>query len=59
VSDTLHITDRDHEIIQALVQKVRLISQRQIAERWWDGDLPNTLPTQARYSQITKEARRE
>jgi hypothetical protein len=42
VSDTLHITGRDHEIAQALVQKVRLFSQRQIAEHWWNGELANT-----------------
>ena len=37
----LHITNRDREILQALVQKVRLFSQRQIADHWWDGELAN------------------
>ena len=37
----LQLTDRDREIVQALVQKVRLFSQRQIADHWWNGELPN------------------
>ena len=42
MTDTLHVTDRDTEILLALVQKVRLLSQRQIAHHWWGGDLANT-----------------
>ncbi len=38
----LHLTDRDREILMVLVQKVRLLGQRQIAEHWWHGDLANT-----------------
>lgn len=36
------ITNRDRELSSALVQKVRLFSQRQIADHWWDGDIANT-----------------
>jgi hypothetical protein len=42
VTASLHLTPRDREILQALVQKVRLFSQRQIADHWWNGELPNT-----------------
>ena len=38
---SLHLTLRDEEILRALVQKVRLFSQRQIADAWWSGQLPN------------------
>lgn len=38
---TLHLTDRDQEILLALSRKVRLFSQRQLAEHWWNGDLAN------------------
>jgi hypothetical protein len=41
VSEPLHITCRDGDLLQALVQKVRLLSQRQIADDFWDGALPN------------------
>jgi hypothetical protein len=41
VSKPLHITDRDRELLQALTQKVRLFGQRQVADHWWDGALPN------------------
>lgn len=37
----LHLTVRDHEILRALAQKIRLFSQRQIADHWWPGHLPN------------------
>ncbi len=33
---------RDQEILSALAVKVRLFSQRQIAEHWWNGDMANT-----------------
>lgn len=38
---TLHLTVRDHEILQALVLKVRLFSQRQIVDHWWHGEPAN------------------
>lgn len=37
----LHLTNRDHELLQTLAQRVRLFSQRQIADYWWGGELPN------------------
>ncbi len=36
-----HLTERDRTILQALVQKVRLFSQRQIVDYWWNGELAN------------------
>jgi hypothetical protein len=42
MSDVLHLTARDREIVQALVQKVRLFSQRQIVDHWWNGELANS-----------------
>jgi hypothetical protein len=41
VNASFHLTSRDAEIIQALVQKVRLFGLRQIAEHWWHGELAN------------------
>lgn len=41
MSTAFHITRRDEEIAQALVQKVRLFSQRQVADHWWNGELTN------------------
>ena len=38
---TFHMTARDTEIVQALVQKVRLFAQRQLADHWWNGELSN------------------
>jgi len=38
----LALTARDEELLEALVEKVRLFSQRQIAEHWWDGETANT-----------------
>ena len=35
------ITDRDRAILQALVLKVRLFSQRQIAKAWFSGEIAN------------------
>lgn len=40
-AETLHLTDRDHDLLQALVRQVRLFAQRQIADHWWAGELPN------------------
>jgi len=41
MSGPLHLTGRDRAIVQALVQKVRLFSQRQIVDHWWNGELAN------------------
>lgn len=41
MSDTLKLTSRDHEVLQSLVLKVRLFTQRQIAEHWFGGELVN------------------
>ena len=41
MNDTLHMTNRDQELLQALVQKVRLFSQRQVADHWWNAELAN------------------
>ncbi len=41
MSHFLSLTRRDGEIVQALVQKVRLFSQRQIADAWWHGEVGN------------------
>lgn len=38
---TFSLTPRDQELLQALVQKVRLFSQRQVADHWFDGDVAN------------------
>ena len=32
---------RDRDLLLALVQKVRLFSQKQIAEHWWTGEIAN------------------
>jgi hypothetical protein len=42
VTSALHLTERDRALLQALVQKVRLFSQRQIADHWWNGELVNS-----------------
>jgi hypothetical protein len=42
VNGPLHLTLRDKALLQALAQKVRLFSQRQIADHWWDGELANS-----------------
>jgi hypothetical protein len=41
VNETFHLTNRDREISQALVQKVRIFGQRQVADHWWGGELAN------------------
>lgn len=41
MSVPLHFTDRDRELLQALSQKVRLFSQRQVANHLWNGELAN------------------
>lgn len=40
-TEKLHLTKRDHELLRTLVQRVRLISGRQIADNWWRGELAN------------------
>ena len=42
MTDSLHLTHRDRTILQALVLKVRLFSQRQIVDHWWNGEVANT-----------------
>ena len=42
MSNALHLTSRDQAIVQALVQKVRLFSQRQIVDHWWNGEQANS-----------------
>ena len=42
MSNALHLTPRDRAIVQALVQKVRLFSQRQIVDHWWNGEQANS-----------------
>lgn len=37
----LKLTPRDNDVVHAMVQKVRLFGQRQIADAWWNGELPN------------------
>ena len=41
MTSPLILKDRDRELLAALVQKVRLLSQKQIAEHWWQGETPN------------------
>ncbi len=41
MNEALNITSRDADLLQALVQKVRLFSQRQVADDFWEGALPN------------------
>ena len=42
MAETISLTQRDHELLTALVQKVRLFSLRQIASHWWDDEVANT-----------------
>ena len=42
MTGTASLTPRDHEILVALAQKVRLMNQRQLADHWWHCDLANT-----------------
>ena len=42
MTDALHLTPRDLAVVQALVQKVRLFSQRQIVDHWWNGEQANS-----------------
>lgn len=42
MSSNFRLTDRDSAIVQALVQKVRLLSQRQIVDSWWHTDVANS-----------------
>ncbi|MBL8826765.1 MAG: hypothetical protein JNM18_07240 [Planctomycetaceae bacterium] len=63
MTTTLRLTERDREIVQCLVQKVRLLSQRQLAHHWWEGDLANMrrrmnqLVDQGLVTRITVQAR--
>lgn len=40
-AEPLHLTNRDQEILHAVALQVRLLNLRQLAETWWNGDLPN------------------
>jgi hypothetical protein len=57
VSENLHITSRDHEILLGLVRKVRLFSQRQIADHWFGGELVNARRRLGRLAQRALLAR--
>jgi hypothetical protein len=41
VSDALQLTPRDRDILQTLALKVRLFTQRQIADHWFGSELVN------------------
>lgn len=57
------LTNRDCELLKALVLKVRLFSQRQIADQWWNGELANArrrlrlLAAQSLVNRITVSVR--
>ncbi len=63
MNPALHLTQRDQDILQALAQKVRLFSQRQIVDHWWNGEPANCrrrlqrLASQQLIRQITVLAR--
>ena len=63
MNDAFHMTGRDTGVVQALVQKVRLFSQRQVADHWWNGELVNArrrlkrLAAGGLLSRITVQAR--
>lgn len=42
MSGPFHFTERDRELLEALSWKVRLFSQRQVADHFWNGELANT-----------------
>jgi hypothetical protein len=52
MSRFLSLTRRDGEIVQALVRKVRLFSQRQIAEARWQGEVGNARRRLQRLRQV-------
>ncbi len=60
---SLVLTRRDHDLLQALCQRVRLFSQRQVADDFWDGALPNArrrlkqLSTNGLVTRMTVQAR--
>jgi hypothetical protein len=41
MTTALILTERDNELLYALVQKFRLVSLRQSAQHWWNGDISN------------------
>ena len=41
MKDSIHLTHRDLVIVLALVQKVRLFSQRQMVDHFWNGEVAN------------------
>jgi hypothetical protein len=42
MNPVLHIKERDREVLEALVYRIRTFSQRQLADHFWNGSLPNT-----------------
>ena len=42
MSTAFRQTERDAAIVQALVLKVRLLSQRQVVDSWWNADVANS-----------------
>lgn len=42
MSVQITLTDRDEELLKALVMHVRLFALRQVADHWWNGELANT-----------------
>lgn len=63
ISPRLTLAVRDRELLQALVQKVRLFSLRQIAGHWWEDELANArrrlrrLTTAGLVARLTVQAR--
>ncbi|MCA9010928.1 MAG: hypothetical protein KDB01_14350, partial [Planctomycetaceae bacterium] len=42
MNPVLQIKERDREVLEALVCRIRTFSQRQLADHFWNGSLPNT-----------------
>lgn len=63
MSQAFHFQPRDRELLGALTQKVRLFSQRQVADHFWDGAFPNArrrmkrLAAQELITRVTVQAR--
>lgn len=63
ISPQLVLTDRDRQLLQTLVEKVRLLGLRQIAEHWWNDEMANArrrlrrLASAGLVTRITVQAR--
>jgi len=63
VSQQLALSDRDRQLLQALVEKVRLFGLRQIAQHWWNDEMANArrrlrrLASAGLITRITVQAR--